>query len=71
GKVLNLNNKGRQFGVVVEAIAINQSGEEDFRQRHTRQSDLEGEFEFRNLPNTHRYYIRVHGNDDFIYVKNK
>ena len=71
GKILNLNNKGRQFGVVVEAIGINQSGEEDYRQRHTRQSDLEGEFEFRNLPNTHRYYIRVHGNDDFIYVKNE
>ena len=69
GKILNLDNKGRQFGVIVEAIGV-LNGEEDIRQRHTRQSDLEGEFEFLNLPKSHQYHIRVHGGENFIYVKN-
>ena len=69
GKILNLDNKGRQFGVIVEAIGV-LNGEEDIRQRHTRQSDLEGEFEFLNLPKSHQYHIRVHGAENFIYVKN-
>ena len=71
GKVLNPDNKGSQFGLVVEAVGINDKGEEDLRQRHTRQSDIEGEFEFSNLPKTHKYHIRVHGNESFIYVENQ
>tara|TARA_B100000073_G_scaffold151731_1_gene125174 strand:- start:16 stop:4962 length:4947 start_codon:yes stop_codon:yes gene_type:complete len=70
GKILNLNNKEKQFGVIVQAIGIDDYGNEDFRYAYTNESDREGEFKFDNLPQTHRYHIRVHGQDDFIYFLN-
>ena len=54
----------------MQAIGIDDNGNEDFRYAYTNESDREGEFEFDNLPQTHRYYIRVHGQDDFIYFLN-
>ena len=71
GKLLNLDDKGRQFGVVIQAIGLTKNGEEDDRQQHSRMSDLEGEFTFSNLPLSHNYHVRVHGFDDFIYIKDK
>ena len=71
GKILNLDNRGRQRGVIIQVVGINDSGQEDIRQLWTRQSNDQGEFTFGNLPTTHKYHLRVHGDDDFIYVKNK
>ena len=71
GKILNLDDNGRQSGVVVQAVGLNSSGKEDKRQIFTSQSDVEGEFNFNNLPNSHNFLIRVHGEKDFIYYLDK
>ena len=34
------------------------------------QTDVEGDFTFDNLPSTHDYKVRIHGESDFIYFLN-
>jgi len=71
GTILNLDNKGRQRGVIVQAIGIGDNGEEGTQIQISRQSNNEGEFIFANLPLTHKYYVRLHGNEDFVYIREK
>ena len=71
GKVFNLDGKGRQYGVVVQAIGLNNKGEEDDRYLATTHTSPEGQFEFNNLSLELKYHLRIHGKDDFIYYKDK
>ena len=71
GKVFNLDGKGRQYGVVVQAVGLNSKGEEDDRYLATTHTSSEGQFEFSNLSLELKYHLRIHGKDDFIYYKDK
>ena len=56
--------------MIVQAVGVNDDGTEDYRQVYTMQTDVEGDFTFDNLPSTHDYKVRIHGESDFIYFLN-
>ena len=66
-----MDGKGKQFGTIVQAVGIDRNNKEDERVMFSRLSNLEGEFRFDALPNTHKYHIRFHGTDDYIYLRDK
>jgi len=69
GKVLNLDGKGQQYGVVVQAVRINEYGIEDDKYLFTEHTSKEGQFSFNNLPLSFNYHVRIHGKNDFIYFE--
>ena len=69
GKVFNLDGKGQQYGVVVQAVGLNNKGEEDDRYLATTHTSKEGQFDFSNLSLELKYHLRIHGRDDFIYYQ--
>ena len=71
GEVLKLDGKGKQYGTVVQAVGLDNYNNEDERVMFTRLSNLEGEFRFDALPNTHKYHLRIHGENEFIYLIDK
>ena len=70
GKVLTPDGIGKQFGVVVQAIGLDDQGNENQNYIFTQYSDNEGSFEFNNLPNM-KFHVRLHGRNDFEYLLDK
>ena len=68
GKVLNLDGRP-QYGVVVQALGLNNKGIEDPRHMFTVHTSKNGDFEFNNLPLNFKYNLRIHGEEDFVYYK--
>ncbi|MAI86479.1 MAG: hypothetical protein CMF99_04875, partial [Candidatus Marinimicrobia bacterium] len=70
GKVLNLDSQP-QYGVAVQAIALNKKGLEDNRVVFTTHTSKNGEFEFNNLALSFKYHLRIHGKQDYVYYKSE
>ena len=71
GKILNLDGKGQQYGIVVQAVRLNENEQEDDRYLFTEHTSKEGQFTFSNLPLSFKYHVRVHGENDFVYFQNE
>ena len=65
GKVLNLDGKSIQFGILVQAVPYNNNY--NIERVYT---DRQGEFKFPRLKYD-KYYLRIHGKDKYHYFKNK
>ena len=62
GKIVNIDGKSIQPGILVQAVPINQK-----YNPVEKYTDTEGKFEFKNL-RYGKYYIRIHGKEDFDYI---
>ena len=65
GKILAPDGIGNQFGIVVQAVGLDNNGNEN-KILWTNYTNREGMFEFNNLPEMN-YYLRLHGKKDYKY----
>ena len=64
GRVLTMDQKSKQFGILIQAVHLDNNGNEDIY--FSKYSDKDGSFEFKNIP-FGKYFLRYHGKDDYEY----